>query len=268
MRNQSNLFVLMDTMDTIKKIFIANPKSDNKSDNKSNNKSNNNIIEDEIKIEIEPNENTSKKMFILTNANTSSNSNSNSNSVSSIKNIKKKEKEKKLRVETNTWGLINDDLLFETQFELLKQINDYIKNNNASRKLFNKQQQLIISHIKSKISSYKQQDILKKKLNEDTFVSFNDVIALLIESNMKCYYCACETYLLYEIVREMKQWSLDRINNEIGHNKGNLVICCLECNLKRRRTNKDAFFFTKNLKISKENHYQDEMVNEIVNEIV
>jgi hypothetical protein len=253
MRNHTNLFVLMDTMDTmdtIKKIFIANPKSDNKSDN--------NIIDDEIKIEIE--ENTSKKMFILTNVNTSTNS----NSVSSIKNIKKKEKEKKLRVETNTWGLINDDLLFETQLELLKQINEYIKNNNASRKLFNKQQQLIISHIKSKISSYKQQDILKKKLNEDTFVSFNDVIALLIESNMKCYYCACETYLLYEIVREMKQWSLDRINNEIGHNKNNLVICCLECNLKRRRTNKDAFFFTKNLKISKENHYQDEIVNEIV----
>jgi hypothetical protein len=252
----------MDTMDTIKKIFITNPKSDNKSDNKSNN----NIIDDEIKIEIESKENTSKKMFILTNANTSTNSNS--NSVSSIKNIKKKEKEKKLRVETNTWGLINEDLLFETQLELLKQINDYIKNNNTSRKLFSKQQQLIISHIKSKISSYKQQDILKKKLNDDTFVSFNDVIALLIESNMKCYYCACETYLLYEIVREMKQWSLDRINNEIGHNKGNLVICCLECNLKRRRTNKDAFFFTKNLKISKENHYQDEMVNEIVNEIV
>lgn len=262
MRNYTNLFVLLDTMDTIKKIFIANPKSDNKSDNKSNN----NIIEDKIKIEIEieSKENTSKKMFILTNANTSTISNSNSNSVSSIKNIKKKEKEKKLRVETNTWGLINDDLLFETQLELLKQINDYIKNNNASRKLFSKQQQLIISHIKSKISSYKQQDILKKKLNEDTFVSFNDVIALLIESNMKCYYCACETYLLYEIVREMKQWSLDRINNEIGHNKNNLVICCLECNLKRRRTNKDAFFFTKNLKISKENHYQDEIVNEIV----
>jgi hypothetical protein len=69
---------------------------------------------------------------------------------------------------------------------------------------------------------------------------------------MKCHYCACETYLLYEFVREMKQWSLDRINNDIGHNKGNLVIACLECNLKRRRTNKDAFFMTKNLTISRE----------------
>ena len=195
-------------------------------------------------------------MFILTNNDT--------NSKSDVKNIKKKEKEKKLRVETNTWGLINEDLLFETQLELLRQIGEYINiNNNNNKKLFNKQQQLIVSHIKSKISSYKQQDILKKKLNEEAFVTFNDVIKLLIETNMKCYYCACETYLLYEIVREMKQWSLDRINNDIGHNKHNLVICCLECNLKRRRTNKDAFFFTKNLKITKENYYNNEMKNEL-----
>ena len=259
MRNQTNLFVLMDTMD------INDNKNDNKNDNTNIKKILINIPSinsntSSNKKEKETEENTSKKMFILTNNDT--------NSKSSVKNIKKKEKEKKLRVETNTWGLINEDLLFKTQLELLIQINECIKNNNANRKVFSKQQQLIISHIKSKISSYKQQDILKKKLNDGAFVSFNDVIELLIESNMKCYYCACETYLLYEIVREMKQWSLDRINNEIGHNKGNLVICCLECNLKRRRTNKDAFFFTKNLKISKENHYQNEMVNKMANEIV
>ena len=95
------------------------------------------------------------------------------------------------------------------------------------------------------------QHILKKKYSVQDFVSYSDVINLLTESNMKCYYCSCETYLLYEIVREMKQWSLDRINNDIGHNKNNLVICCLECNLKRRRTNKDAFMFTKNMVIIK-----------------
>jgi len=189
-----------------------------------------------------------KKMIILTNTNTNKNT----------KNIQKKEKEKKMRVETSTWGLNNNDLAFETQLELLRQINtslnnDKTKETNKINKT-NKETQMLISHIKSKISGYKHQDILKKKLNNQDFVSFTDVITLLNDSNMKCYYCACETYLLYEIVREMKQWSLDRINNDIGHNKNNLVICCLECNLKRRRTNKDAFFFTKNLKITKENH--------------
>jgi hypothetical protein len=50
----------------------------------------------------------------------------------------------------------------------------------------------------------------------------------------------------------MKQWTLDRIDNDIGHNKKNLVIACLECNLKRKRTNKDKFMFTKNMKITRE----------------
>ena len=40
--------------------------------------------------------------------------------------------------------------------------------------------------------------------------------------------------------------------NDIGHNNGNLVVACLECNLKRRRTNKDAFMFTKNMVIVRE----------------
>jgi len=69
---------------------------------------------------------------------------------------------------------------------------------------------------------------------------------------LKCHYCSEDMFILYEIVRELKQWSLDRINNNIGHNDGNLVVACLECNLKRRRTNKDAFMFTKNLVISRE----------------
>ena len=49
----------------------------------------------------------------------------------------------------------------------------------------------------------------------------------------------------------MEQWSLDRIDNDIGHYKENVVISCLECNLKRRKTNADAFLFTKQLRIKK-----------------
>jgi hypothetical protein len=163
------------------------------------------------------------------------------------KQIKKKEKEKKMRVETKTWGLNNEDLSFETQLGLLNALFNKTHNNNE---LINPRHiAMIVSHIKAKISGYKQQDILKGKFLDTEFVSFTDIIDLLNQSKMRCHYCACETYLLYEIVRENKQWSLDRINNEIGHNRNNLLIACLECNLKRRRTNKDAFFFTKNLQI-------------------
>jgi hypothetical protein len=165
---------------------------------------------------------------------------------------KNNEKEKKKKVETNTWGLGQQELSIETQLELLKNIycnnKPDIYSNSSNKKLTN----LIVSHIKAKISSYKHQDILKNIFAESYFASFDYVIELLNACNMKCHYCACETYLLYEFVRETKQWSLDRINNDIGHNKDNLVIACLECNLKRRRTNKDAFFMTKNLKITRE----------------
>jgi hypothetical protein len=154
----------------------------------------------------------------------------------------KKEKDKKKKGETNTWGLNESELSFQTQLQVLKDIH------NAS---FNKLACIIVSHIKTKISSYKHQDILKDIFLEPEFVTFGHVIDLLNICELKCHYCSCEMYLLYEFVREMKQWSLDRIDNDVGHNKNNLVVSCLECNLKRRRTNKDAFFITKNLTITK-----------------
>ena len=165
-----------------------------------------------------------------------------------MKKINNTVKEKKMRIETQTWGLNESELSFEMQLNIL---NELVLNDNKPV-LTDKYSKLIINHIKTKIQSYKQQDTIKKIYNEDEFINLEQVINLLQETKLKCHYCSCETFLLYEIVREMKQWSLDRINNDIGHNKNNLVIACLECNLKRRRTNKDSFMFTKNLKIVRE----------------
>jgi len=154
----------------------------------------------------------------------------------------KTDKDKKKKVETNTWDLNEQELSFQTQLEVLKDIH------NIS---FNKLSSLIVAHIKTKISSYKHQDNLKNLFLESEFVTFDYTIDLLVTCELKCHYCSCEMYLLYEFVREMKQWSLDRIDNDIGHNKNNLVVSCLECNLKRRRTNKDAFYITQNLTITR-----------------
>jgi RNase P subunit RPR2 len=51
----------------------------------------------------------------------------------------------------------------------------------------------------------------------------------------------------------MNQWTLERMDNNKGHNNDNVVIACLDCNLKRRLQNKDAFLFTKQLTITREN---------------
>ena len=129
------------------------------------------------------------------------------------------------------------------------------QNNHLQKLIINEKNDITIlleKQIKRKISSYKSQDINKKRYDKDKFISFQEVILLMNKEEIKCYYCNCFMFILYEFARENKQWSLDRINNDIGHNRGNLVIACLECNLKRRRTNKDAFMFTKNLVIIKE----------------
>ena len=34
-------------------------------------------------------------------------------------------------------------------------------------------------------------------------------------------------------INEPNQWTLDRLNNDIGHFNDNVVICCLTCNLKK-----------------------------------
>ena len=156
-------------------------------------------------------------------------------------------KEKKMRVETKTWGLNENELSHQTQLNML-----FNKLDKVEKVEKDKYMSMLISHIKTKICSYKQQDIVKKKLNEEQFVTFEEVVELLKICGLTCHYCSEHVFILYEKVRETKQWSLDRINNDIGHNGGNLVIACLECNLKRRRTNKDAFMFTKNMVIVRE----------------
>ena len=73
------------------------------------------------------------------------------------------------------------------------------------------------------------------------------------DCELKCYYCHCEMNVLYDISREMTQWTVDRIDNDLGHNVDNYYLACLECNLKRRRRSDEKFLFTKQLKIVKTN---------------
>ena len=159
----------------------------------------------------------------------------------------------------------NVEKIRDISHEIQKQNITELLNNilNGAENDAEKSPEIYISEIKNKISGYKQQDILKKRLNPDNFVSFNYVLEKLVESKLKCCYCSHSVYILYEIVREMNQWSLDRINNDIGHNKNNVVISCLKCNLKRRSQSKDTFMFSQNIKITRESYEEKETVTEL-----
>ena len=174
-----------------------------------------------------------------------------SKSIILTKNIKKqliedhkKNKERK-RVVSENWTFTNEDFAYEKQFENIKTIqsNEYNYNDDKTK--------ITLQQINKKIYSYKQQDIIKKHLNNDKFINLESIINKMIECELKCYYCKCEMNVLYDISREMKQWTVDRINNDLGHNIDNFYLACLECNLKRRRRSDDKFLFTKQMKLVK-----------------
>ena len=124
----------------------------------------------------------------------------------------------------------------EYQFSLLKEGNNKV----------------LIRQIEKKISGYKQQDNEKKLFDEKKFITLEHIVNLLIQTEMKCNYCNCNMSVLYENVREPCQWTVDRIDNDLGHNTDNYVLACFKCNIERRRINKDKFTFTKQLKIIRE----------------
>ena len=148
----------------------------------------------------------------------------------------------KLRKESQKWKLPEEVYERKFQLDLLDKI--HILEDDHNIKLMKQQ-------LERKISNYKQQDIIKHIYDSTNIINFEETLQKLIESNLLCYYCNKEILVLYEIVRENYQWTLDRIDNSLGHNKNNVLISCLQCNLKRRKQGKDAFLFTKQLQIVK-----------------
>ena len=102
--------------------------------------------------------------------------------------------------------------------------------------------------IAKKLSGYRQQDRRFDIFSAHHFVTAATVEKLL--EGMKCRYCAEDMLLKYP-ARHPKQWTLDRVDNSMGHNTGNVVPCCLACNLQRRNRSAAKFLFTKQLRLVK-----------------
>ena len=150
-----------------------------------------------------------------------------------IKKLTKEKAPPKKRVIASKWELEPEHFTTENQLTMLEQDTE----------------PLIKTEIEHKISAYKQQDIVKKVFTYEEFITFDYVKQMILECKLSCHYCKDNMLILYENVREMKQWSLDRINNFLGHNVDNVVISCLKCNLNRRNLNADKFLFTKQMTI-------------------
>ena len=107
--------------------------------------------------------------------------------------------------------------------------------------------------LKQKYSSYKNQDKQSHKYDPEQHIRFDQMIEKIYKSNLKCYYCNCDLDILYNKKRLKTQWTLERLDNNLGHYESNTCICCLECNLKRRTDNYEYFKQSKQTTIVKLN---------------
>lgn len=145
------------------------------------------------------------------------------------------------RIACKNWKIAGNILEHETQQQIIQHEDDTIVELCP----------LIKQQVDLKLYSYKQQDLKKELFQEDAFITFTETLQHLRDCKLLCAYCNEGVLVLYENVRDPHQWSLDRIDNDLGHNRENLVIACLQCNLKRRRTKMSSFLFTKQMKLVK-----------------
>jgi hypothetical protein len=116
---------------------------------------------------------------------------------------------------------------------------DVLKNIQSNQ--MSEYEEACIKEIRKKHSGYKSQDKLKHKYDETKHITLTELIDKLVESQLKCYYCSKDVSILYNKKKDSLQWTLERLNNNIGHYKDNTCISCLKCNLGRRTENYEYY---------------------------
>lgn len=155
--------------------------------------------------------------------------------IDKIQNVKNPE-----RKDTIKWNLDDSYFTYNKQIQI---INSLYLNQDPEQNILAKRE------ISKKINGYKSQDVQKDLLDLNRLISLDQAIEKLMLSKLKCFYCKENCELLYKNTLAKKQWTLDRINNEYGHNHDNVVICCLECNIKKGEMDSDRFKQGKDIKI-------------------
>ena len=172
------------------------------------------------------------------------------------KKIEKKEKRKRIITETNKWNnyFVNKETDFnkDVQLQLLSSLKNSDKYKSSEEE--DKKIHFLREQIRQKIHNYHAQDMKKQLYNPENFITLEFILEKLKDCNLDCFYCREPVFIWYEIAREPKQWTVERIDNKIGHDIGNIEIACLSCNLKRRCMYHERYIFTKQMKIVKTNN--------------
>jgi len=144
------------------------------------------------------------------------------------------------RKDTQNWSFDESFYTYNKQIEI---VNNMYLDNSQEHEIVLKRE------IEKKIRGYRNQDMQKKLIDLNKLISLDQTIELLVVSKLKCFYCKEICSLLYKNIFEKKQWTLDRINNNEGHNHDNVVISCLDCNIKRGDMDSERFKKGKEIRI-------------------
>ena len=93
--------------------------------------------------------------------------------------------------------------------------------------------------IDERLLGYMQQDEKTSRYNPEKFIQRDEVENIFHKHHGNCHYCwnPCKSI----------DWSLDRLDNSIGHNEGNCVLSCIQCNRQRSNTPYKIFYRKKAL---------------------
>ena len=82
------------------------------------------------------------------------------------------------------------------------------------------------------IFNCRRSDKTYKRFDADNFID-RDFLTGLIEDYKSCYYDDCRVKFEYiGFVNNLV--TIERLNNMIGHDKSNCVLCCMKCNWKKK----------------------------------
>jgi len=99
----------------------------------------------------------------------------------------------------------------------------------------------IVREIDTKRKAYIYQDKNHQIYDPRFSITSDRIVELLVESELLCHYCREICQVAYKESMCRRQWTLDRIDNNYGHNDANVVIACLDCNLKRGTMDSERF---------------------------
>ena len=99
----------------------------------------------------------------------------------------------------------------------------------------------ILREIDTKRKAYIYQDKHHQIYDPRFSITTDRIVELLVGADLLCYYCREICQVAYKEAMCRRQWTLDRTDNNYGHNDANVVIACLDCNLKRGTMDAERF---------------------------